>query len=55
MMHFYAFKTRNEIPALIEEYAHKGFEVTRYNPCGNVAPRTGVSRWIFDLIYSSRP
>lgn len=53
MIHFYTFKTMNEIPALIEEYTQKGFEVTRYNPCGNVAP--GVSRWVFDLVYSSRP
>lgn len=53
IMHFYTFKTRNEIPALIEEYALKGFDVTWCNPCGNVAP--GVSRWVFDLVYSSRP
>jgi tRNA (guanine37-N1)-methyltransferase len=51
MIHFYTFKARNEIPALIEEYAQKGFDVTYYNACGNVAP--GVSRWVFDLVYSS--
>ncbi len=53
MMHFYTFKTRNEIPALMEEYAQKGFDVTWYSPCGNVAP--GVSRWVFDLVHTSRP
>jgi tRNA (guanine37-N1)-methyltransferase len=53
MIHFYTFKTRNQIPALIEEYAQKGFDITYYNTCGNVAP--GVSRWVFDLVYSSRP
>ncbi|MDP2797200.1 MAG: RsmD family RNA methyltransferase [Methanoregula sp.] len=53
MIHFYTFKTRNEIPALIEEYAQKGFDLTYYNSCGNVAP--GVSRWVFDLVYSPRP
>ncbi len=50
MIHLYTFKTRNEIPALIEEYAEKGFESTYYASCGNVAP--GVSRWVFDLVYS---
>lgn len=53
MIHFYTFKTRNEIPALIEEYAQKGFDIIYYNTCGNVAP--GVSRWVFDLVYSPRP
>ncbi|MDO9326743.1 MAG: hypothetical protein Q7T80_17475 [Methanoregula sp.] len=53
IIHFYTFKTRNEIPALIVRYAQKGFVVTRYHTCGNVAP--GVSRWVFDLVYSSRP
>jgi tRNA (guanine37-N1)-methyltransferase len=52
MIHFYTFKTRNEIPLLIEDYAQKGFDVTYYNTCGNVAP--GVSRWVFDLEYSPR-
>ena len=53
MIHMYTFKTRNEIPALIEEYAQKGFDLTYYNSCGNVAP--GVSRFVFDLVYSPRP
>lgn len=53
MIHFYTFKTRNEIPALVEEYAQKGFDLTYYNSCGNVAP--GVSRFVFDLVYSPRP
>jgi tRNA (guanine37-N1)-methyltransferase len=52
MIHLYAFKTRNEIPALIEEYSQKGFTLTYYNTCGNVAP--GVSRFVFDLVYSPR-
>jgi tRNA (guanine37-N1)-methyltransferase len=52
MIHLYTFKTRNEIPALIEEYSQKGFDLTYYNTCGNVAP--GVSRWVFDLVYSPR-
>jgi tRNA (guanine37-N1)-methyltransferase len=53
MIHFYTFKTRNEIPVLIEEYTQKGFDVPYYNSCGNVAP--GVSRWVFDLVYSPSP
>ena len=53
MVHFYTFKTQNEIPALIEEYAQNGFALTYYNSCGNVAP--GVSRFVFDLVYSPRP
>jgi tRNA (guanine37-N1)-methyltransferase len=53
MIHFYTFKTRNEIPALIEEYRQQGFDATYYNSCGNVAP--GVSRWVFDLVYLPRP
>ncbi|MEI7856308.1 MAG: hypothetical protein WCH85_02275 [Methanomicrobiales archaeon] len=47
MIHFYTFKTRNQIPALVEEYTEKGFDVIGYKRCGNVAP--GVSRWVFDL------
>jgi len=53
MIHLYTFKTKNEIPPLIEEYAQKGFDLTYYNSCGNVAP--GVSRFVFDLVYSPRP
>jgi tRNA (guanine37-N1)-methyltransferase len=53
IIHLYTFKTRNEIPALIEEYAQKGFGLTYYNSCGNVAP--GVSRYVFDLVCSPRP
>lgn len=47
MIHFYTFKTRNQIPALVEKYSEKGFDIIGYNRCGNVAP--GVSRWVFDL------
>jgi tRNA (guanine37-N1)-methyltransferase len=53
MIHMYTFKTKNEIPALIEKYEQKGFDLTYYNSCGNVAP--GVSRFVFDLVYSPRP
>ncbi len=53
MIHMYTFKTKNEIPALIEKYKQKGFDLTYYNSCGNVAP--GVSRFVFDLVYSPRP
>jgi tRNA (guanine37-N1)-methyltransferase len=48
MIHFYTFRARNEIPALVEEYANKGFDLTYYNSCGNVAP--GIRRWVFDLV-----
>ncbi len=48
MIHFYTFRARNEIPALIDEYRKKGFDLTYYNSCGNVAP--GISRWVFDLV-----
>jgi tRNA (guanine37-N1)-methyltransferase len=48
MIHFYTFGARNGIPALIEDYAKKGFDLTYYNSCGNVAP--GISRWVFDLV-----
>jgi tRNA (guanine37-N1)-methyltransferase len=48
MIHFYTFRARNEITALVEEYAGKGFDITFQNSCGNVAP--GISRWVFDLI-----
>jgi tRNA (guanine37-N1)-methyltransferase len=47
MIHFYTFKTRQQIPLLIEEYGREGFAITYYRSCGNVAP--GVSRWVFDL------
>jgi tRNA (guanine37-N1)-methyltransferase len=48
MIHFYTFKAKNEIPALEEEFAGKGFDLTYRNRCGNVAP--GISRWVFDLV-----
>ena len=48
MLHFYTFRARNEIPALVDELAGKGFELTYQNRCGNVAP--GISRWVFDLV-----
>ncbi|MDD1693218.1 MAG: RsmD family RNA methyltransferase [Methanoregula sp.] len=48
MIHFYTFKAKNEIPALVDEFAGKGFDLTYQNTCGNVAP--GISRWVFDLV-----
>jgi tRNA (guanine37-N1)-methyltransferase len=48
MIHFYTFKKRHQIPGLVREYADRGFGLTYYNSCGNVAP--GVSRWVFDLV-----
>ena len=45
--HFYTFRPKEQIPALIEAYTGKGLIVTGYTPCGNVAP--GISRWAFDL------
>lgn len=49
--HFYTFKTKEEIPALLASYENNGLTV-RYNAsCGNVAP--GVSRWVFDLACAS--
>ena len=50
-IHFYTFKTENQIPELIEEYEKMGLEVELYRRTGNVAP--GVSRWVFDLIKNS--
>ncbi|MDD4138341.1 MAG: RsmD family RNA methyltransferase [Methanoregula sp.] len=47
MLHFYTFRAQNEIPALEENLAGKGFDFTYLNSCGNVAP--GISRWVFDL------
>ena len=48
MIHFYTFRARNEIPALVEEFTAKGFDITYQNDCGNVAP--GIKRWVFDLV-----
>jgi tRNA (guanine37-N1)-methyltransferase len=47
MAHFYTFKTRKEIPALLTMYEKMGLAITYRSACGNVAP--GVSRWVFDL------
>jgi tRNA (guanine37-N1)-methyltransferase len=48
MIHFYTFKTRQQIPMLMTEYKRKGLHVKFHRPCGNVAP--GVHRWVFDLV-----
>ena len=45
--HFYTFKTKEEIPALLAMYENKGLTITHNAACGNVAP--GVSRWVFDM------
>jgi tRNA (guanine37-N1)-methyltransferase len=47
MIHFYTFKTRQQVSMLIEEYEKKGLGVKFFRQCGNVAP--GVYRWVFDL------
>jgi tRNA (guanine37-N1)-methyltransferase len=47
MVHFYTFKTKEEVPVLIAKYEKEGLTITYHSPCGNVAP--GVSRWVFDL------
>jgi tRNA (guanine37-N1)-methyltransferase len=47
MIHFYTFKTRQQIPSLLRGYEDAGFTLTFHRPCGNIAP--GVSRWVFDL------
>ena len=47
MVHFYTFKAKEQIPALIARYEENGLKVRRSAPCGNVAP--GISRWVFDL------
>jgi len=48
ILHFYTFKAGNEIPALVDELAGKGFDIRYQNRCGNVAP--GISRRVFDLV-----
>jgi tRNA (guanine37-N1)-methyltransferase len=47
MVHFYTFKAKEQIPALIAAYEGKGLTVRYSAPCGNVAP--GISRWVFDM------
>jgi tRNA (guanine37-N1)-methyltransferase len=47
MAHIYTFKTKEQVPGVIDRYEGKGLDVTFCSPCGNVAP--GVSRWVFDL------
>jgi tRNA (guanine37-N1)-methyltransferase len=46
-VHFYTFKAKEQIPALLSGYKAKGLTVTYSSPCGNVAP--GISRWVFDM------
>ena len=47
-IHFYTFKTEEELEGLIKEYEDRGLETKLCRKCGNVAP--GVSRWAFDLV-----
>ncbi|WP_445474297.1 class I SAM-dependent methyltransferase [Methanococcoides methylutens] len=47
-LHFYTFKTREQIEGLIESYSDMGLDVISYRRCGNVA--SGVSRWAFDMV-----
>jgi tRNA (guanine37-N1)-methyltransferase len=49
MAHFYTFRPKEQVPALIASYEEKGLAVRYSSPCGNVAP--GVSRWVFDLAH----
>lgn len=47
IIHFYTFKTKEEISGLILFFKKKGLETLFYRRCGNIAP--GVYRWVFDL------
>ena len=50
MAHWYTFGPKEQVPGRIAAYERKGFGITFYGPCGNVAP--GISRWVFDLALS---
>jgi tRNA (guanine37-N1)-methyltransferase len=47
MVHFYTFKTREEIPGLVAAFRQLGLTIQYHARCGNVAP--GVSRRVFDM------
>ena len=47
IIHFYTFKTKEEISGLILFFKEKGLETVFFRRCGNIAP--GVFRWVFDL------
>jgi len=49
MVHFYTFKAKEQIPALIAAYEGKGLTVRYSAPCGNIAP--GISRRVFDMVH----
>ncbi len=53
MVHFYTFKAKEQIPALLSKYESEGLTVRYSAPCGNSAP--GISRWVFDLERPLRP
>lgn len=50
MAHWYTFGPKEQVPGRIASYERKGFGITFYGSCGNVAP--GISRWVFDLVRS---
>ena len=47
MIHFYTFKTKEEIAELILSFEKEGLKTVFSRRCGNIAP--GVYRWVFDL------
>ncbi|TAJ44748.1 class I SAM-dependent methyltransferase [Methanofollis fontis] len=47
-VHFYTFRTPEEIEGLTAHFRSEGYDVRSTRRCGNVAP--GVSRWVFDLV-----
>lgn len=47
MVHFYTFKAKEQIPALLAGYEGNGLTVRYSAPCGNIAP--GINRWVFDM------
>ena len=53
VVHFYTFKTKEQIPDLIQAFEREGLRVRYSAPCGNVAP--GVSRWVFDMARTPGP
>lgn len=51
MVHFYTFKTKQEIPAVLASCESMGLVAEHISSCGNVAP--GVCRWVFDMAFVS--
>jgi tRNA (guanine37-N1)-methyltransferase len=48
MIHFYTFSKRDQVDALGEGFARRGFELVQQRRCGNVAP--GICRLVYDLV-----